>query len=88
MENKEHILNRVITSILALVVVAGVFMLLYFIMFRENAGVEKDLIIFVLGAVTGWVSIILSYYFGSSKGSKEKTDLLNKQKDEQTDKKS
>lgn len=84
MKNDNHLLNRIITSILALVVVGGVFLLLYFIMFREkNAGVEKDLIVFVLGALTGWVGQILSYFFGSSQGSKEKTDLLNKIKEDE-----
>lgn len=81
---EEHILNRIITSLLALIVVVLAFALLYVLMFRQNTRVEENVIIFILGSLTGWVSQILSYFFGSSKGSKEKTELLNKHKDEKT----
>ncbi|HEY0751797.1 MAG TPA: hypothetical protein VGD26_11615 [Chitinophagaceae bacterium] len=77
-----HKLNKVITPVLALFVVGLSFLLLYLIMFRETTQVEENTIIFVLGALTGWVSIILSYFFGSSQGSKEKTEMLNEKKDE------
>lgn len=77
-----HKLNKVIIPVLALFVVGLSFLLLYLIMFRETTQVEENTIIFVLGALTGWVSIILSYFFGSSQGSKEKTEMLNEKKDE------
>jgi len=78
MKTDNHLLNRIITPLLALFVVALAFLLLYLIMFRQTTPIEENIIIFVLGALTGWVSQILSYFFGSSKGSQDKTELLNK----------
>lgn len=75
-------LNKNITPVLAVLVVVLVFVMLYALMFRENTNLENNLIVFILGALTGWVGQILSYFFGSSQGSKEKTELLNNKKDE------
>ena len=38
---------------------------------------ENKLLIHLLGMVEGVAITIFSYYFGSSKGSKDKTKLLN-----------
>lgn len=75
-------LSKNITPVLAFGVILLTFMLIYFIMFKGVKGVEKDIIVYVLGALTGYVGMVLSYYFGSSKSSGEKdrsiTSLINK----------
>lgn len=38
---------------------------------------QKDIIIYILGVLSAAVTQILGYYFGSSSGSKSKTDALN-----------
>lgn len=71
-------LNKLITPILALVVIALVFLLFYLIMFKPNIGVEKDILVFVLGALISQSGQVLSYYFGSSRGSMDKQAQIDK----------
>jgi len=37
---------------------------------------RKDILIYILGVLSAIASQIVSYYFGSSAGSKEKTEAL------------
>jgi hypothetical protein len=75
-------LNKIVTPILALGTVALSFILFAVILFVPVDQGSKDIIIYVLGALTSAVTMILGYYFGSSVGSKEKSsqldDLLDK----------
>lgn len=76
--DKAPMLNKLITPILALTITGLTFVLFYMIMFRGVNGVEKDILVFVLGALTGYVGMVLSYYFGSSLGSHQKQERLDK----------
>jgi len=38
---------------------------------------SKDILIYVLGALTSAMTMVLGYYFGSSAGSKEKSQQLD-----------
>ena len=76
--DKAPTLNKVITPILALVVIALVFLLFYLIMFKPNIGVEKDILVFVLGALISQAGQVLSYYFGSSRGSTDKQAQIDR----------
>lgn len=72
------LLNKIVTPVLALGVVALTFTLFGVVMF-DNTPVEasrKDILIYVLGVLSAIATQIISYYFGSSQGSKEKTDQL------------
>jgi hypothetical protein len=75
-------LNKIVTPILALGTVALTFMLYAVIIFVDVDEQSKDILIYVLGALTSAVTMVLGYYFGSSAGSKEKSkqldDLLEK----------
>jgi uncharacterized membrane protein len=46
------------------------------IIFVEVDANSKDILIYVLGALTSAVTMVLGYYFGSSAGSKEKDNKL------------
>jgi hypothetical protein len=46
------------------------------VMFKKITSVEKDILIYVLGALTSYVGMVLSYYFGSSSGSKSKDTAI------------
>lgn len=76
--DKAPLISKVITPILALTITALTFILFYMIMFKGVKGVEKDILVFVLGALTGYVGMVLSYYFGSSIGSHQKQERLDK----------
>lgn len=51
---------------------------LYVLVYIEIPKDNKTLFIHYMGIVEGIAMSIFSYYFGSSKGSKEKTDLMSK----------
>ncbi|MDD5271990.1 MAG: hypothetical protein PHU14_04650 [Methylovulum sp.] len=44
---------------------------------KERRGMLKDFIIFILGVLSSTLTTIFSYYFGSSKGSTRKDEMLN-----------
>ena len=75
-------LNKIVTPVLALGTVTLTFMLYAVIIFVDVDEQSKDILIYVLGALTSAVTMVLGYYFGSSAGSKEKSkqidDLLEK----------
>lgn len=56
--------------------VAGFFVLMGILMFRPVQ--ENTILTMVVGALVSGVSMVLSYFFGSSKGSNDKTALLGK----------
>ena len=75
-------LNKIVTPVLALGTVGLTFILFGVIIFVDVDADSKDILIYVLGALTSAVTMVLGYYFGSSAGSKEKSaqidDLLGK----------
>jgi len=77
-------LNKIVTPVLALGTVGLTFLLFGIIVFAEVKPEAKDIIIYVLGALTSAVTMVLGYYFGSSQGSKEKSlqldEILDKKK--------
>jgi len=70
-------LNKIITPILALGTVSLTFILFLVIIFVEVNAQSKDILIYVLGALTSAMTMVLGYYFGSSQGSKEKSQQLD-----------
>ena len=76
--DKAPLLNKIVTPVLALSILLLTFVLFGVVMF-DNTPVEtsrKDILIYVLGVLSAIATQIVSYYFGSSQGSKEKSDQL------------
>jgi len=77
-------INKIVTPVLALGTVGLTFLLFGIIVFADVKPEAKDIIIYVLGALTSAVTMVLGYYFGSSAGSKEKSlqldEILDKKK--------
>ena len=72
------LLNKIVTPLLALGLLTLTFVLFGVVMF-DNTPVEssrKDILIYVLGVLSAIATQIVSYYFGSSQGSKDKADQL------------
>jgi len=69
-------LNKIVTPLLALGTVTLTFMLYAVIIFVDVDEQSKDILIYVLGALTSAVTMVLGYYFGSSAGSKEKDQKI------------
>ncbi|WJZ48120.1 holin [Phage DSL-LC04] len=70
-------INKIVTPILALGTVTLTFILFLVIIFVDVNTQSKDILIYVLGALTSAMTMVLGYYFGSSQGSKEKSQQLD-----------
>lgn len=76
--DKAPLINKIVTPVLALCLVTLTFVLFGIVMF-DNEPVEasrKDILIYILGALTALCTQVIGYYFGSSQGSKDKSDQL------------
>lgn len=78
--DKAPLLNKLISPILALVVLLLTFVLFGIVMFDPSPvdATRKDLLVYVLGVLSAISSQIVGYYFGSSIGSKDKQDTLDR----------
>ena len=75
-------LAKNIQPILSLAIVALTFYLYWYIMFGNHDTLKpdspmKDIIIYILGALTTVSTQVVSYFFGSSHGSSEKSKTLS-----------
>jgi ABC-type siderophore export system fused ATPase/permease subunit len=65
-------LDKMVVPILALGVVGLAFTLIAILMFVNTPQDQQQIIIFALGFITSAAGQVLSFYFGSSQGSKDK----------------
>lgn len=73
-------LSKVVAPVLAFGVV-GLTLLLFGIVLLDSSaldGSRKDLAVYILGALTTVVTQVISFYFGSSSGSVQKTDYMER----------
>jgi hypothetical protein len=66
---------KLVVPILALGVTGFSFALFALLIFVDVKPENKDILIYVLGSLTGAVTMVLGYYFGSSLGSKDKDKI-------------
>jgi len=73
-------LNKIITPVLALGVLIATFGLFGFVLFDKGTidPTRKDILIYVLGVLSAIATQIVAYYFGSSKGSSDKNNAIDK----------
>jgi hypothetical protein len=68
--------KEVFMYVLAAIVMLLLFTSIAFILIIEIPGGNKDLAYMAFGLALGWGSMVISYFFGSSKGSADKTEML------------
>ena len=66
------------TYFLATVIVAGFFALLAILIFRQLPPDSSGVIFMLFGALSAAFGAVVQYFFGSSKGSADKTEMLAK----------
>jgi hypothetical protein len=66
-------LEKMVVPFLALGTVALAFIFIGFLIFKDVPTDQQQMVIFALGFITSSAGQVLSFYFGSSQGSKEKT---------------
>lgn len=71
-------INKIITPVLAGGVVVLTFLLFGVVLFGSGTldPGRKDLVIYILGALSSICGMVISYYFGSSSGSVQKTEAM------------
>jgi hypothetical protein len=69
-------LEKLVIPVLALGVVGMAFTLIGILMFVDTPDNQQQLVIFALGFVTSAAGQVLSFYFGSSQGRKDKTEEM------------
>jgi hypothetical protein len=76
--DKVPLINKIVTPVLALSILILTFTLFGVVMFDNNPvdSSRKDILIYILGVLSAISTQIVSYYFGSSQGSKDKAEQL------------
>lgn len=75
-----HWLEKLVVPILALGTVGLCFLLIGVLLFINIPDSQENIIIYALGFITSAAGQVLSYFFGSSQGSKDKTDAMKGKK--------
>jgi hypothetical protein len=78
--DKAPLLNKIITPILALLVLGSTFIFWYIIIFKDLEPHKEVLVSGIIGSLTTISMGVIGYYFGSSIGSKDKQIQLDKLK--------
>lgn len=82
--DKAPLINKIASPIIAAAVTAGFFGLLFYMLRFNVPPANKDVLNIMLGSLgTAWITIV-SYYFGSSSGSAEKTTQIKNLTDKLT----
>jgi hypothetical protein len=69
--------SEIYMYVLGTLVVLGCFGITIYLIY---SGKYPDAFMLIIGALIGAFSTVVGYFFGSSKGSADKTELLNQQK--------
>jgi hypothetical protein len=72
------LLNKIVTPVLALMLLGVTFILFGVVLFDQTPvdPSRKDILIYILGVLSAVATQVVSYYFGSSAGSKAKDDAI------------
>jgi len=73
-ENKELFMY-----VLAALMVVSILTIVAILIYVELPAANKDMLYMVIGALISAFTTVISFFFGSSKGSVDKNELLNKQ---------
>lgn len=76
--DKAPLINKVVTPVLAIGLLGVTFALFGVVLFQATPvdPSRKDILIYILGVLSAVATQIVSYYFGSSAGSKAKDDAI------------
>ncbi len=66
---------------LGTVIVVGFFVILYLLVMNIVPESNREVLNILLGALVGSFGSIVQYFYGSSQGSREKTDLMSDKKE-------
>ena len=68
--------KQIFQYVLVALVAVGLYWVTYLLIMKAAPEANKDALLIVLGVMAAAFSNVIGYFFGSSKGSAEKNDLL------------
>jgi len=68
--------KQIFQYLLAALVAVGLYWVTYLLIMKAAPETNKDALLILLGVMAAAFSNVIGYFFGSSKGSAEKNDLL------------
>ena len=71
-------MQEIYMYILGAIIVIGFFLLLYLLVYQQIPVDNKDILNIVVGALIGSFTTVVGYFYGSSKSSADKTEMLKK----------
>lgn len=75
------VMKEIYMYVLGAIVIVLSFLMGYLLATHEIPASNKDVVMVSVGIILGWGSLVVGYFFASSKGSADKTELLNKKED-------
>ena len=66
--------------LLGAVIIVCAFFLGYLLATNEIPAGNKDVVMVSVGVILGWGSMVVSYFYGSSKSSADKTEIMSDKK--------
>ena len=69
-------LKELYMYILGALIVLGIFVLTWFFLYKEMPATNKDIMLMLIGAMLAKFSDVVSYFYGSSKGSSDKNQMI------------
>lgn len=76
--DKAPLINKIISPILAILILGSTFLMWYIILFKDIPKEKEALVAGIVGSLTTLSMAVVGYYFGSSVGSKQKSEQLDK----------
>lgn len=79
-QKKDSWLNVNIMPIMAILIIGCAFFFFNYVLQYDftKESLQKDILIYMIGTISTLVSIVVSYYFGSSQGSGNKSKFIEK----------
>ena len=71
-------LSKNVSSLLAIGCLVLTFLMFYQVLYKTIDPAKQEIVVYILGALSAISTQIISYYFGSSMGSRVKTEILGK----------
>jgi len=76
------VMKELYMYILGAIVIILSFLMGYLLATHEIPGGNKDVVMVAVGIILGWGSMVVGYFFGSSKSSADKNEMLGKKPNE------
>lgn len=76
--DKAPLISKIILPVLAIVIVTLTFAMWYMVLYKDFKNGDKEIVLFILGSLSTMCAGVVQYFFGSSSGSRDKSETIKK----------